>query len=93
MKSPNSEVTFRIVLVKPTAGVDFGLQQGKGADYETVQKQRSTGADLTFALSARFKPGIDGEPPDFLGPFVQGPKGGRFIYIDIGACAGQANTP
>jgi hypothetical protein len=30
--------------------------------------------------------------PDFSGPFVQGPKGGRFIYIDIGTCAGQRDS-
>ena len=31
--------------------------------------------------------------PDFAGPFVQGPSGERFVYLDIGTCAGQTNTP
>ena len=30
--------------------------------------------------------------PNFLGSFVQGPPGQRFVYIDIGTCAGQTNT-
>lgn len=79
---------LRIILEKPPAGVDFGLQQGRGSNYETVQKQRSTGGDLTFQFDVGVKAG-----PDFTGPFVQGPKGERFIYIDIGTCAGQTDTP
>lgn len=31
-----SELNLRIVLEKPTAGVDFGLQKGCGNDYETL---------------------------------------------------------
>jgi hypothetical protein len=38
------ELTFRIVLEDPPAGVDFGLQIGRGAEYETVQT--STGLDF-----------------------------------------------
>jgi Family of unknown function (DUF5990) len=30
--------------------------------------------------------------PKFSGPFVQGPAGAKFIYIDIGTCAGQTDT-
>ena len=43
-----TELRLRIVLVAPPAGVDFGLQDGKGSDYRTIQKQRSRGADLSF---------------------------------------------
>ena len=31
--------------------------------------------------------------PNFAGPFVQGPAGERFVYINIGTYAGQLNTP
>jgi hypothetical protein len=84
----SSGLTFRIILEKPPSGVDFGLQQGRGSDYETVQVQRSNGADLAFECSVTLKPG-----PDYSGPFVQGPKGGRFLYLDIGSYAGQMDTP
>ena len=36
-----AEVRLRIVLVDPPAGVDFGIQEGKGTDYTTIHKQRS----------------------------------------------------
>jgi hypothetical protein len=83
----NNDLTLRIILERPPAGVDFGLQQGRGSDYETVQVQRSGGADLIFECSVILKPG-----PDFSGPFVQGPKGGRFLYLDIGTLAGQRDS-
>jgi len=86
------QVTLRLVLVKPTAGVDFGLQEGRGNPYQVIQKQRSDGQNLIFEFSVTVKTGKDGAP-DFAGPFVQGPRGERFFYIDIGTYAGQTNTP
>ena len=86
-----NELTLRIVLKKPTAGVDFGLQKGRGGKYEVVQKQRSTGKDLKFEFAAAVKTDKDGAP-DFSGPFVQGSRGDRYVYIDIGTYAGQSNT-
>ena len=78
-------VNLRIVLERPPAGVDFGLQKGRGSDYETVQKQRSPGADLTFEFSAPWKGGP-------RGPFVQGKPSERFVYLDIGTAAGQVDS-
>ncbi|MDX6611975.1 MAG: hypothetical protein QOD75_1161 [Blastocatellia bacterium] len=86
------ELTLRIVLEKPPAGVDFGVQKGRGNDYETMQKQRSKAGDLHFEFTVRAKQAGKGDFPNFLGPIVQGPKGERFIYIDIGTCAGQIGT-
>ncbi len=85
------ELILRIHLEKPAAGVDFALQKGKGNDYEPVQTQRSKTADLHFEFTARVKEGKGGVP-NFLGPFVQGPPADRFIYLDIGAFAGQKDT-
>src|SRR5262245_30927176 len=86
-----SEVRLRLVLERPPAGVDFGLQEGKGNGYKTVQKQRSKGGDLTFNFTMAVKD-KDGAP-NFLGPFAQGPPTDRFIYIDIGEYAGQKDCP
>src|SRR5205085_853275 len=69
------------------AGVLFGLQKGKGNDYETVQKQKFIDQDLLFEFPATLK--VDNGQVDFAGPFVQGPRDGRFIYVDIGTAAGQ----
>jgi hypothetical protein len=85
------ELTLRIILEKPATGVDFGLQKGHGSNYETVQTQRSVGKDLSFECSVRVSRAQDG-PPNFLGPFSQGPSGQRFLYIDIGTYAGQTET-
>jgi len=86
------ELTFRIVLEKPPAGVDFGLQKGRGSDYETIQKQRSQARDLFFQVIVGLKGGGKDAMPDFSGPFVQGSIGERFLYIDIGTYAGQKET-
>jgi hypothetical protein len=87
------EITLRIVLQRPTPDVDFALQKGKGSKYELVQKQRSSpDADLKFDFSVTVKFDKDGDP-DFFGPFVQGPRGDRYVYVGIGTYAGQTNTP
>jgi len=87
------DLTLRIVLEQPTAGVDFGLQSGHGNAYEIIQKQRSNGKDLKFELAVAVKPGRKDDLPHFSGPFVQGPAGDKFVYINIGTYAGQTGTP
>jgi hypothetical protein len=86
------ELRLRIVLEKPPAGVDFGLQKGRGSNYETIQKQRSKGKDLEFEFTVRVKTSNKSNTPNFVGLFVQGPLGERFVYIDIGTAAGQTET-
>ena len=86
------EVIFRIILERPPTGVDFALQKGKGNNYETVQKQRSGTHDLSFEFTARAVPGTKNADPNLLGPFVQGPSGARFVYLDIGVAAGQFDS-
>jgi Family of unknown function (DUF5990) len=85
------ELTLRIVLEKPPAGVDFGVQKGHGNEYETVQTQRAKNRDLLFEFVVQVKEGKDAQP-NFLGPFAQGPANGRFVYLDIGTYAGQSDT-
>lgn len=86
-------LNLRIILEKPPANVHFGLQKGSGNNYESVQIQLSGSADLRFNLIAEVKGDRqNGELPDFKGPFVQGPKLGRFIYIDIGTYAGKTDA-
>ena len=85
------QITLRVIVEKPPSGVDIGVQEGHGNDYKTVQKQRFTKQDLRFEFPIRVKEGKDGQP-NFLGAFAQGPANNRFIYLDIGTCAGQTNT-
>jgi hypothetical protein len=86
------EVQLGIVLIAPPAGVDFGIQYGKGSNYTTIQKQRSKGADLSFEFTVTVKDNRDDGLPSFIGPLTQGPVTGRFIYIDIGKLAGQSES-
>jgi len=87
----NDDLRLRIILADPPADVDFGLQSGSGNNYETVQRQVSGKGDLLFTFSVKIKKDKEGQP-HFGGPFVQGNKGERFIYIDIGTYAGNANS-
>lgn len=87
------EISLRIILEKPPADVDFGLQKGSGHQYETVQKQRSQSQDLRFDFAVRVKGDPANDPnPTLLGPFVQGNPAARFVYIDIGTYAGQVDS-
>jgi hypothetical protein len=85
------EIILGLTLEKPTAGVDFALQNGRGRPFTTEQSQRSTGRDLKFEFPVVVKTGKDGAP-DFAGPYVQGSAGERFFYINIGTYAGQTDT-
>jgi len=86
------ELTLRIVLEKPTCGVEYGIQKGGGSNYETVQKQIANSNDLIFEFKVQLKSN-DNNDLVFFGPYTQGPPKDRFIYIDIGTYAGQQNTP
>jgi Family of unknown function (DUF5990) len=86
------ELRLRIVLERPPSGVDFGLQKGRGSAYETIQKQRSQTKDLYFEFTVEVKGGRKAAMPTLLGPLAQGPPGERFVYIDIGTYAGQADS-
>ncbi len=87
----NQEIPLRIILESPPPGCVFGIQKGSGSKYETLQKQMSDKQDLQFDFTISVKAG-DTSSTNFLGPFVQGPPAERFIYIDIGTYAGQADT-
>jgi hypothetical protein len=87
------DLTLRIVLERPTAGVDFGLQSGHGNAYEIVQKQRSSGKDLKFELTIPVKPGRKDSrliSPDRL---CRGRPATNSSTSNIGTYAGQTDTP
>ena len=85
-------LTLRIVLERPPVGVDFALQQGRGSNYKTLQKQRSARKDLYFEFTLGVKAARDEGMPVFVGPLAQGPPAERFIYLDIGTYAGQKDS-
>jgi hypothetical protein len=88
-----SEITLQIILVKPPPQVVFGLQKGSGNNYETVQKQIPAANDLIFTFTILVKGDrVKDRIPKLSGSFVQGSADNKFVYIDIGTCAGQPDT-
>lgn len=85
------ELTLRIIIEQPPPGIDFALQKGSGKLYDIVQKQRSDGKDVIFQFRPSIKDGVSGIAA-LGGPFVQGPPRERFVYVDIGTYAGQADS-
>jgi hypothetical protein len=79
------KVPLRIVLVDPPIDVVFALQRGRS---ELHQVTRSTGRSIAFDLELRVQlAGL--EAPNWLGPFTQGPRGKRFVYVNSGTYAGD----
>ena len=89
--SKDAELTLKIVLEKPTPGVDYDLQEGKGTDFKTIQTKRGNDKNIVFEFKVRVKL-ADGIRPIFLGSFAQGSANDRFVYIDIGTFAGQKDS-
>jgi hypothetical protein len=83
-----NNVNLRIILQNPPPGIQFALQQGKGSNYTSVQKQTSGTDDLLFEFGVKMTIAKTGDP-DFAGPFVQGSRGERFVYISSGTLAGD----
>ncbi len=85
-------IQLKIILILPTPNVLYGLQKGSGTNYETVQKQLST-KDKNLAFEFTIETRIKDDTVDYYGPFVQGPKNQRFVYINIGTSAGDFVSP
>jgi hypothetical protein len=81
------EVPFRIIVTEPLSGVEMMVQNGKD---KLLGPALVTSAAKTFEFSITVDTGS--EVPNFLGPFAQGPKDARFIYVNSGTYAGQTVT-
>jgi hypothetical protein len=89
---PDQEISLRIVVIDPPAGVVFALQRElRRGERELVSPIMATGADLSFDLALRVRSEGDG-PPNLLGSFVYGPRGERYIALVSGTLAGQADS-
>jgi len=82
----DQNVALRIVVENPP--VRFAVQRGKD---ELLEATSSSAKEQVFEFSVRARD--DGsDAPNFLGPFAQGPVGGRFVYVNSGIMAGDANS-
>lgn len=82
------ELRVRIIVEAPPSGVAWALQLGR--DELVPPSRHATGLEFTATL--RIVAGSDGSP-DLRGPAVQGPRAGRFVYLNSGVRAGQAGSP
>ena len=86
--SAQPEVVLRIEVIAPPAGVVFAMQRGRD---ELVPPISVSTDALLFEFSVRVAD-LNAQPPRLLGPFVQGPVGARFVYINSGSLAGQGGS-
>ena len=82
-----SDLALNIGLVRPPSGYAFCLQRGRGAKGERLDYVEADGDDIAFDLAVTLRQGKQPDMPDFGGPFVQGPPGGRFFYLCVGRCS------
>src|SRR5262245_57851830 len=78
-----------ITLIKPPTDVPFRLQQGKD---DVVPPSSESGECVSFDFTVNVANDRADGPPKFRGPFVQGPTGGKFIYINSGTYAGHLDS-
>ena len=81
------QARLKIVLIDPPPGYAFCLQRGKGSKSERLDYVEADEADIAFELAVAVRAGRRADAPDFSGPFVQGPPGGRFVYVCVGRCS------
>jgi hypothetical protein len=82
------ELPLRITLVRPPPGVTFAVQRGRA---DLLPPSRSGAGEISFDLAVRVAARPDGSP-NFLGPFAQGTPADRFVYVNSGRQAGQADS-
>ena len=83
------EVPLRVVVVDPPPGVTFAVQRGRA---DLLAPRETTPTSVVFDLAVRVDGLTRGGRPRFLGPLTQGPPDGRFLYVNSGTLAGQAES-
>ncbi len=86
------ELGLRIVVDQPVPGVRLLLQRGASGKAELVPPVSASEAETVFAFTVTVDGTIGDGRPRFLGPCVQGPPDGRFVYICVGQAAGQIDS-
>lgn len=77
---------LRIVVVEPPTGVTLAVQRGRS---ELLAPVAITAEAVIFEFCVSVADAA-AAPPRLTGEFVQGPPGGRFVYVNSGTLAGQA---
>lgn len=81
------EIPIRIKVVSPPAGIRIMVQRGPDELLPPTELSADA-AFFDFAVAVDMTESI----PNFLGKYAQGPKKGRFIYVNSGQSAMQWDT-
>ena len=81
------DLQVRVAIQAPPPGVEWALQVGRDV---LLPPSRRAGA-LEFEITLRVVAKPDGTV-DFRGSAVQGPRNGRFLYLNSGVRAGQSES-
>lgn len=87
--SSRSEIPLRITVRWPPPEVEFAIQRGRDQLLEATT--RSTGA-IVFDFLVGVSVASPAKPAALRGPYVQGPSGARFIYLNSGTRAAQRGS-
>src|SRR5262245_4107412 len=83
------DLKIRITVEHPPAGVAIQVQRGRDG---LLPPSRSSRQSSSYDLVVRLGPPRTPSTLRFLGEFVQGPAGDRFVYVNCGARAGQRES-
>lgn len=85
-KDSAGTLALRIIVVDPPPGILWALQLGQE---DWVKPSSSTGARVVFDLTVEVVKDTTAAGFKLRGPAVQGRPGARFVYLRMGAYAGQ----
>lgn len=83
------ELPLRVTVVRPPSGVAVQIQRGRDG---LLPATSVAGDTMTFELTVRVRQAQPGGPLRLLGDYAQGPPTGRFLYVNSGKRAGQADS-
>ena len=89
-KRSTETLPLRITVVNPPPNISWALQVGRG---DLVKPSAGTQGRISFDFSVEVSSGDSPSSFRLRGPAVQGRPGERFVYLCIGAYAGQPGVP
>lgn len=87
--TPQREIALRVVVLHPPPGVAMRMQHGRAG---LLEPSFASSERLVFNLSVRVGGTRADGAPVLLGPFAHGRPEDRFLYVNSGTLAGQADS-